>query len=481
MARFGRIPLEAHFPLSDAARTREAVLLSGDAERDARYPHLAALRRANGGGAMAAVPLLAGDRLLGTLGFDFPEERPLGPAERDYLQALAQQCAQAMDRARLDAAERAARAEAERAAQVTSRITAHLADGVVMMDAEGRLTYMNPAAERIVGWTQAELLGDLLHERLHYLRPDGSPYPMAECPLRAVLDAGRPVLDLPDQWVRKDGTFVHVVTTCSPILADGRVVGAVLSLHDDTHRRRAESERERLLAEAESANRAKSDFLAVMSHELRTPLNAILGYADLLDAGVAGPLADPQRAFVTRGRDAARRLLTLVEDVLSFAKLEAGRVAIQAAPVPVRALVGSAAEVVAPQAAQRGLSLTVDAPPPALLVRADGERAGQVLLNLLSNALKFTPPGGRVALRVAPDEAWVRVHVEDTGVGVAPEQHERIFEPFVQVGGGLTRASEGTGLGLAISRELARAMGGDVTVESAPGAGSTFTLVLPRV
>ncbi len=495
--QFGRVPLARRFPPCDAARTRTPIFLATDAEREAHYPDLAALRRANGGGAMAALPLLAGDRVLGTLGFNFPEERPLGATERDFLLALAQQCAQALDRARLDAAERAARTEAERAAQVTSLITSHLADGVFLMDAAGRLTYMNPAAERILGWTAAELLGDVLHDRVHHRRPDGRPFPMEECPLGTVLREATPVLGLADQWVRKDGTFVHVVTTCTPIVDEGRVLGAVLSLHDDTERRRAEAERERLLvaeqaargeaetarAEAEAANRAKSEFLAVMSHELRTPLNAILGYADLLDAGVAGPLADAQRVFVDRGRDAARRLLTLVEDVLSFAKLEAGRVAISVAPTPLRALVAPAVAVIAPQAAQRGLALVVadDAALDALHVRADLERAGQVLLNLLSNAMKFTPAGGRITVHAAADAQCVHVSVEDTGVGIAASQHERIFEPFVQVDTRLTRTSEGTGLGLAISRELARAMGGDVTVASAAGEGATFTLELPRV
>ena len=201
--RWSRVPLDADFPLAEAARGRTAVFLATAAARDARYPHLADLRRENGAGAMVALPLFVGDQLLGALGFNFPEERTLGAIERDFLLALAQQCAQAMDRARLDAAERQARTEAERARE-----------------------------------------------------------------------------------------------------------------------------------EAESANQAKSEFLAVMSHELRTPLNAILGYADLLDADVAGPLEPPQRAFVTRSRDAARRLLSLVEDVLSFAKLEAGRVTISVGPVP---------------------------------------------------------------------------------------------------------------------------------------------------
>jgi signal transduction histidine kinase len=186
---------------------------------------------------------------------------------------------------------------------------------------------------------------------------------------------------------------------------------------------------------------------------------------------------------VRRGSDAARRLLALVEDVLSFAKLEAGRVTISVVSLAVRDLVTPTLAVVATQAAQRGLTLAVadEAALDGLYARADRERAGQVLLNLLSNALKFTPPGGRVTLRASADAAVVRLAVEDSGGGVPADQHERIFEPFVQVGSGLTRPSEGTGLGLAISRELARAMGGDVTVESAPGCGATFTLHLPRV
>ncbi|HEX4936331.1 MAG TPA: ATP-binding protein, partial [Gemmatimonadaceae bacterium] len=138
------------------------------------------------------------------------------------------------------------------------------------------------------------------------------------------------------------------------------------------------------------------------------------------------------------------------------------------------------AALLEPQARAKGLALEIEAPAPALAALADAEKVRQILVNLLSNALKFTPGGGRVTLRADADAACVRLAVADTGVGIADDQHERIFEPFVQVGSGLTRTTEGTGLGLAISRELARAMGGDVTVESRVGEGSAFTVVLPR-
>ena len=393
-----------------------------------------------------------------------------------------------------EAAERAARAEAERAAQVTSRIATHLADGICMMDAGGRLTYMNPAAERILGWHADELLGDVLHDRVHYRRPDGRPFPIGECPLGQVLSQARPVLDLADQWIRKDGSFVHVVTTCSPIVIDGRVVGAVLSLHDDTERRRVEAERERLLAaaeqaraaaesaraEAETANRAKAEFLAVMSHELRTPLNAIGGYAELIELGIRGPVTDEQREDLARIQASQRHLLGLINEVLNYARLETGSVRYDLAAVPVRDALVAAEGLMTPQARAKGVPLQVAETPPALLVRADDDRLRQIVVNLLSNAVKFTDRGGTVVVSCAADGALVRVHVRDTGIGIAPDKLQAVFEPFVQVRADLTRPHEGTGLGLAISRDLAWGMGGDLTAVSTPGVGSTFTLTLPR-
>ena len=232
--------------------------------------------------------------------------------------------------------------------------------------------------------------------------------------------------------------------------------------------------------QAEAANRAKGEFLAVMSHELRTPLNAIGGYAELLELGIRGPVTDAQREDLGRIRQSQRHLLGLINQVLNHTRVESGAVRYDLADVRVADAIAAAEALVAPQIGARGLAYAVDACDPALAARADPEKLQQVLLNLLSNAIKFTAPGGRITVGCARHDATVALRVSDTGVGVAPDKLADIFEPFVQVNAQYTRTSEGVGLGLAISRDLARGMGGDLTAESEPGVGSTFTLTLAR-
>ena len=246
-----------------------------------------------------------------------------------------------------------------------------------------------------------------------------------------------------------------------------------------------------LRIEAEAASSAKSDFLAKMSHEIRTPINAMIGYAELIQMGVSGATTEAQTKQLGRIRSSGEHLISLVDEILDLAKIEAGRMAVE----PRVAVVGEAAEsalaLIRPQASRKGVDVG-SAPDGDLTATyvGDPQRVQQILANLLSNAIKFTPAGGRVSIDCGMAERtdetaadgvteWARITVHDTGIGIAEDDVERIFQPFVQVESGYTRAHGGTGLGLTISRSLAQMMGGDLTVESLVGRGSEFTLWLP--
>jgi signal transduction histidine kinase len=298
----------------------------------------------------------------------------------------------------------------------------------------------------LVGKPAREAVPELIEqgyiEPLDHVFRTGQPYAVSEARVLFQDGAGGP----PNEYFFN---FVY-----QPLTDAAGVVDGILAYGADvTAQVRARREIEAARAEAEAANRAKSEFLAVMSHELRTPLNAIGGYAELMEMGIRGPVTEEQRGDLHRIQQSQRHLLGLINEVLNYARLESGAVHFDVEDIRVR---------------------------DALAVSADPDKLRQILLNLLSNAVKFTDRGGRVEVACAAAEGRVQVLVRDTGIGIAADQLERIFEPFVQVRADLTRTAEGTGLGLAISRDLARGMGGDLTAESTVGAGSTFTLTLPR-
>ena len=278
--------------------------------------------------------------------------------------------------------------------------------------------------------------------------------------------------------------LLTVARQCAQALERARLYAA-------EHAARAEAEAAR--ADAERANHAKAQFLAAMSHELRTPLNAIAGYAELMEMGIRGPVTPEQREDLGRVRRAGQHLQSLINDILNHARLEAGSVRYELQDVLLDGVVADVESLVAPQLRARALTFSHDGcgedrSEHSHAVRADPEKVRQILLNLLTNAIKFTAPGGRISLTcemARPAEGGpnvVRLRVSDTGRGIASGALVQVFEPFVQVDRHRTHESQqGVGLGLAISRDLARGMGGDLTAESTPGVGSTFTLTLPAV
>lgn len=362
------------------------------------------------------------------------------------------------------------RIERERLHAIVDR----LADGIVIVDADGAIRFANPAAEVLFGRPVSALLGTtfgfalLIGEttEVEVLRPGGE---LVSAELRTV----------ETEWEETSGF--------------------VVSVRDVTDRKRAEEHARQLAkeqaarAEAEAASRAKSEFLATMSHELRTPLNAILGYAELLDLGIAGRLNAEQRQQLQRIVTSGRHLLGLVNEVLDLAKVEAGRLTVSHDLRHSRSAVDAAVMLMQAQTEERGVVLMVrGVSGPEIVYVGDEDRVRQILLNLVSNAVKFSDPGGTVSIEVgrtahpAPTaklfggvSEWVFFRVSDAGIGIAPDQLGPIFAPFFQAEGGHTRRREGSGLGLSIARRLARLMTGDLTVESNLGQGSAFTLWLP--
>jgi signal transduction histidine kinase len=281
---------------------------------------------------------------------------------------------------------------------------------------------------------------------------------------------------------------VRVATLVTTLRSALRARRRQLDVRDHLEERRAaeeslrESESRLRVArqQAEDASKAKSDFLAVMSHELRTPLNAIGGYTELMALGIRGPVTGQQQEDLERIQRSQRHLLGLINGVLNFARLEGNAVHYDITAVSLDEVLATCEALTAPQVRAKRLRLDFAGCPPTLAARADREKVQQIVLNLLSNAVKFTEPGGSVRIEcAATGDGTVAIHVCDTGRGIPAEQLERVFQPFVQVDASLARTQEGVGLGLAISRDLARGMGGDLTVTSTLGGGSVFTLTLP--
>jgi PAS domain S-box-containing protein len=351
---------------------------------------------------------------------------------------------------------------------------------IFALDPTGHIMSWNPGAERIKGYTASEIIGK--HFSIFYPESDiqqGKP----KWELEVAAAEGR----FEDEgWrLRKDGTRFWANVIISAVRdSSGTLVGFGKVTRDLTERmaaqERAMADRLRV-AEAEASNRTKTEFLAVMSHELRTPLNAIGGYAEILAMGLRGPVTEEQKADLQRIRKSQQHLLGIINDILNYSRVGAGKLSYAIAPVPLIEVVDAVLPLVGPQASAKNLTVERGPCDDQSVAAADRAKVEQILLNLLSNAVKYTPAGGRVTVGCAARNGFATIDVTDTGPGIPPEQRAAIFEPFVQLDRSMSTPHQGVGLGLAISRDLAIGMGGNLEVSGAPGGGAIFTLTLPRL
>lgn len=347
--------------------------------------------------------------------------------------------------------------------------------GFVAIADDGTIVEMNRTLAEMLGYTRIELLG----WHVDKLLPPGGRifYHTYLYPLLKVKEL---VEEIYLALRTRDGRDIPVLLNGARRERDGISVNECVCLRMiQRHEYEEQLLQARRLAEESSA--AKAKFLSMMSHDLRAPLTTIYGNAQLLASMELGSLSEEQLEAVREILGACGYQMTLINDILEFARLDSGRVQVLPRAIMVSEVVARAAALVRVQCNDAGLELTIDGCASGALALADPDRLQQILLNLLTNAAKFTPPGGSIDLTCESDGKRTRIRVRDTGIGIAPEDLPRIFSPFVQVDAApaQSRSMSGVGLGLAISRDLARAMHGDVTAESAPGAGSTFTIDLP--
>jgi hypothetical protein len=360
-----------------------------------------------------------------------------------------------------------------------SHILDSSADGLYGIDRAGIITFMNPAGCAILGYKPEQVVGRLAHTLFHHSKADGSRYPSAECPSYNALRQGDKVRVDDEVYWHADGHPVPVMYATHPMIQNGEITGAVTSFVDVSVQRAAAQAREVALAAAENLARVRREFLANMSHEIRTPLNGVLGFAEI----GARNYQNAERALdaFTKIRTSGQRLLGVINDVLDFSKLEAGKLDIEQTEVALEMVVDNTLELVRDRAAAKGLDLRVELAPdlPRICI-GDPLRMGQVLLNILSNAVKFTETGS-VTLALSCRDGMLVFRVSDTGIGMNAAQLELLFNPFQQADASATRKFGGSGLGLAISKRILELMGGDIRVDSQPGVGTSVEFRLPCV
>ena len=357
--------------------------------------------------------------------------------------------------------------EAETATVRINAVLSSLSEGVYQLDIDGLLNYINPAGEGILGYRSSEIMRKNMHDLIHYKLPDGTLRPSESCALLSVLQDGVRYETREEYFVHKNGTFIPVQCSSSPLIAQGKVIGAVVSFKD--------------VSERHAVERRISEFYSTVSHELRTPLTSIRAAFGLMEGGAAGMLSERATKLVKLGNQESQRLMRLINDILDMKKLEYGKLELHQTDVPIDSLISETLASMQVCAADENILLKCESQLTGLSVFCDRDRIVQVLTNLVDNAIKFSPPASTVTMAVSatdhPDE--VEFVVSDRGPGIAAEQCSQLFHMFHQLDSSDSRAKGGTGLGLAISKAIVEQHGGRIGVRSTAGEGSTFWFTLP--
>ncbi len=460
--------------------------------------------------AYLALPFHHGDNLVGMV---VVADRPGGYNQEivEFLAPLSAACG-SLIAALYNEQRRAKTQKSLRDAETRSDLLLRtVGDGVFAVDGSGLITFINPAACDALGYGSWELIGKHAHTVLHHSRPDGTPYPHEECPIADAQRKGRSGTEINELFWHKNGSPLPAELTLTPILNDGKTGELVVAFRNLTKRQKKEAALQQTLGDlrdhvhelrvtgaqleseatkraehaaelaqardaADAANQAKSEFLATMSHEIRTPMNGVIGMLDLL---FDTRLDEEQTHFMNVARESAESLLSIIDDILDYSKLEAGRVKLELIPLDLGAVVQGVATLLRPRAQEKGLELIAsvsDEPHQGLI--GDPTRIRQILFNLVGNAIKFTDAGS-VKIDVScrqldQDDVAVRIVVEDTGIGIPKDVQADLFERFTQAESSTNRRFGGSGLGLAICRQLAEMMGGAIDLESEQGVGSKF-------
>ena len=440
---------------------------------------------------VVGVPIRSRAEVIGVLGVARDAGgAPFSQAEVGLLRRIGHLASLALENARLYAAakeelEERRRAEAALADSEAKfrAIVETTAEWVWEMDERGVLTYSNPALVRILGRRPEEVIG---HDSLELLHPEDRE--SVELELRGLVERKEGWTGLVLRWQHTDGSYRHLEGSATPILdaATGALRGYRGTDRDVTERMYVEAEREAARRDLAAQNerlreldRLKDEFIALVSHELRTPLTSIRGYTELLLDGEAGELTDDQRQFLAVVERNSHRLLHLVGDLLFLAQIEAGKLALEVDVLDLGAVASESVEAARPAAEEKGVTLTLATGPEAPPLAGDRARIGQLLDNLVSNAVKFTPSGGNVDIRVGSLGKRAVLEVRDSGIGIPAGEQQFLFQRFFRTSTATEQAIQGTGLGLAISKAIVEAHGGQIEVESEEGVGTTFRVKLP--